>query len=302
MKSITHILAASDLSAPARHAVERAFLVAAETGARVSVVHAVELKLVDGLREWLGSNEADQVKQRLVEEAQTALTRLVEDPRHNRCVAAEVLVVDGAPLEVIAAQADARASDMVVVGSRGHNFLRHLLGSTASRLVRKIRGRPVLVVKKPPHEAYRRLLVAVDFSSHSLAALRFARLVAPTAEIVLLHAYEVPFEGKLAYAGVSDTAIQSYRLAARDEALRALRSLAGRAGIADGTYVPIAAHGEASQQILVHEEELDCDLVVIGKHGGHDLDELLLGSVTKHLLFEAENDVLVVSDGHRDDA
>lgn len=41
MKPITRILAATDLSAPARHAVERGFRIAAATGARYSVLHAL---------------------------------------------------------------------------------------------------------------------------------------------------------------------------------------------------------------------------------------------------------------------
>ena len=50
------------------------------------------------------------------------------------------------------------------LGARGASFMRHLmLGSTAERLVRRS-DRPLLVVKQPPHERYRRRLVAVDFS------------------------------------------------------------------------------------------------------------------------------------------
>lgn len=43
MKSALTLLAATDLSAPARHAVERGFRLAAAIGARYSVLHALEL-------------------------------------------------------------------------------------------------------------------------------------------------------------------------------------------------------------------------------------------------------------------
>ena len=42
------------------------------------------------------------------------------------------------------------------------------------------------------------------------------------------------------------------------------------------------------------EQEYDADLVVVGKHGTHITEELLLGSVTKHVLAEAQGDVLIV--------
>ena len=44
------------------------------------------------------------------------------------------------------------------------------------------------------------------------------------------------------------------------------------------------------------EQEYDADLIVVGKHGTHITEELLLGSVTKHVLAEAQGDVLVVAD------
>ncbi|MFN3398434.1 MAG: universal stress protein, partial [Sulfurimicrobium sp.] len=56
MKPISHILAATDLSAPARHAVERGFRIAAMMGARYSVLHALELDSADALRAWLGES------------------------------------------------------------------------------------------------------------------------------------------------------------------------------------------------------------------------------------------------------
>jgi pyruvate/2-oxoglutarate dehydrogenase complex dihydrolipoamide acyltransferase (E2) component len=68
--------------------------------------------------------------------------------------------------------------DLLVLGARGTSFMRHLmLGSTAERLVRKS-NRPLLVVRQPPHERYRRVIVALDFSPSSLAALELARAVA----------------------------------------------------------------------------------------------------------------------------
>ncbi len=54
-------------------------------------------------------------------------------------------------------------------------------------------------------------------------------------------------------------------------------------------------HGDASVSILTLEQELDCDLIILGKHGQGVLEELLLGSVTKHILAESSCDVLVAS-------
>lgn len=292
MKPITRILAATDLSAPARHAVERGFRIAAATGAPYSVLHALELDAMDTMREWLGEN-LDSVKRKLEDQAQETLSHQLHASPHS--VAAEAMIVSGPPLATIIERADALGAGLLVLGAHGGDFLRHLaLGSMASRLLRKTTRHPVLVVKQAPHEDYRRLLIPVDFSPLSAHAIHFARKLAPAADIVLLHAFEAPFESKLAFAGVEDNVMQRYQAAAREDALRRMRHLAQQAGLDIGDYTPLVVHGDPSQQIIEQEQERDCDLIVIGKHGQHATEELLLGSVTKHILAESQSDVLVI--------
>lgn len=294
MKPLARILAATDLSAPARHAVERGFRIAAAARADYCVMHALELDAMDALRAWLGE-DLTKAKQKLEEQARETLLQQMADPARSHGVAAQTLIVAGTPLARIVEQADALAADLLVLGARGGDFLRHyLLGSTASRLLRKSRRQPVLIVKQAPHEAYRRALIPVDFSPLSVRAIELARQVAPGADIVLLHAYEAPFEGKLTYAGVEEAVIQQYRVAAREEALRNMRRIAMEAGLAIGDYSPLVVHGDPSLRVIEQEQERDCDLIVMGKHGASITEDLLLGSVTKHVLDEAQSDVLVV--------
>jgi nucleotide-binding universal stress UspA family protein len=298
MKPLVRILAATDLSAPAHHAVDRGFRIAAEVGAGYSVMHAFELDAVDSLVGLLGEGLA-AVKQRLEDDARKALRQMLEDPVHNRAVAANAMVVAGSPLESIADRADAIDADLLVLGARGESFLRHaLLGSTASRLLRKSIRRPVLVVKQPPRGPYRRLLIPVDFSRSSEGAIRLGYRVAPQADIVLLHAFELPFEGKLAFAGVDENVIREYIRVGREECRRRLHDLARAAGLEPVQYSAIVRHGDPSQQIIAEEQEGDCDLIVMGKHGAHLTEELLLGSVTKHVLYESQCDVMVFSGGN----
>lgn len=294
MRPFTRILAATDLSAPARHAVERGFRIAAAARADYCVMHALELDAMDALREWLG-DDLTKAKQKLEEQAREALLQLLADPARNHGVAAQALIVAGTPLARIVEQADALAADLLVLGARGGDFLRHyLLGSTASRLLRKSRRQPVLIVKQAAHEDYRRALIPVDFSPLSVQAIGLVRQLAPGADLVLLHAYEAPFEGKLTYAGVEEAVIQQYRVAAREEALRNMRRVAAEAGLAIGDYSPLVVHGDPSLRVIEQEQERDCDLIVMGKHGASITEDLLLGSVTKHVLDEAQSDVLVV--------
>ena len=272
----------------------RAFRIAAETGARVEIMHVASQSALDSLHRMLGS-EAALVEQRILEAAQATLNGLAGDLGRAHGVAADTHLAVGHALRNITERADALGTDLLVMGAHGEGYLgRVLLGTTAEQLLRRTL-RPLLMVRQMSHEPYRRALVPVDFSPWSLAAIRLARAVAPHAELVLLHAFEAPFEAKLEFAGVDEKIVGQYRSTARQDALHRLHGLLGEAGLSSGQVRAHVDHGQAARVILAQEQELDCDLVVLGKHGLGVMEELLLGSVTKHILTEAAGDVLVAS-------
>ncbi len=84
-------------------------------------------------------------------------------------------------------------------------------------------SRPVLIVKREPRGPYQQVLVPVDFSEPSRRAAEMALRIAPQAGITLLHVFEVPFEGRMHYAGVDDETILSCHAEAREQANRAMQ-------------------------------------------------------------------------------
>jgi nucleotide-binding universal stress UspA family protein len=153
--------------------------------------------------------------------------------------------------------------------------------------------RPLLVVRQSAHEPYRRVLVAVDFSPWSARSLAIARQVAPLARLVVATVFQVPFEEKLRFAGVDAGTVEDYRRQARTAATQRVHALAHEAGLVPSQWQPCIVEGDASLRIVEQEQEHDCDLVVLGKHGQSASIDLLLGSVTKHVLAEGSVDVLV---------
>jgi len=76
------------------------------------------------------------------------------------------------------------------------------------------------------------------------------------------------------------------------EALR-LQAEAMDAGLEARDWTPCIPCADASVAIVEQEQELVCDLIIIGKHGQNMAEEWLLGSVTQHVLNESAGDVLV---------
>lgn len=291
MIPLTALLTATDFSAPARHAAERAARMAHESGAQLTLMHAIPDSALSELRHWLGAGHG--AEQQLREDAAEQLRKLGDQLTNALRVKIRTHLVTGPVIVEIERAAQTLQAAVVVLGARGAGFLRRLvLGSTSERLLGHTR-RPVLIVKQTPHEPYRRVLVALDFSPWSLQAIALARRVAPNARLVLLHVFEVPFEGKLRLAGIEASTIESYRRQAGTTATQQLHDIARQAGLTPGQWDARVLDGPAWQRIVEQEQECDCDLMVLGRQGRSAADDFFLGSVTRSVLAEANGDVLV---------
>lgn len=275
------VLAATDFSDDARNAALRAGLLAREHGARSGVLLHVQPRFMLGPGLDLRAHVA----------VERALENLAAELQAESGFAFEPRLASGPVVDEICGAA--QGHDLIVAGARGLHPLRDFaIGTAAERLLRKSRV-PVLIVKRKPAGPYRRALVPVDFSDHSRAALALAARLAPGAELSLAHAFEVPLEGKLQFAGVADEEIYRYRRQARDEAQAAMEALIAQAAVGDRA-TRLIEHAYAPTLIPETERRIGADLIAMGKHGKDALEELLLGSVALRALAAAQCDVLVV--------
>ncbi|HQL48802.1 MAG: Universal stress protein [Acidobacteria bacterium ADurb.Bin340] len=142
-----HVLAATDLSDPAVPAVEAGVLEARVRGARLTVLHCLEMPvppLVDtamGFPAWASYTERELQGWR--ESGRQRLEAMVAGHAGVMDLRCEL----GEASQVILETAVAERSELVVVGSHGHSGIRRvLLGSVAERVVEEVQA-PVLVVR-----------------------------------------------------------------------------------------------------------------------------------------------------------
>jgi nucleotide-binding universal stress UspA family protein len=301
MKPVQSILVATDFSAPARQAVDRAARLARQCDATLTLMHTLPAAPLAELRHWFGQQPAADgapplaAEGALLRDARTRLEPLAAELGAAHAVRVQCQVGTGIVHEEILRAAEACDADLVVLGTHGSGRLRRLvLGSTTERMLPRVQ-RPLLIVREAPQEPYRRALVALDFSPWSPQALAQARRLAPQAQTVLVHAYAVPYEERLAFAGIDAAKIGLYRRHLRHSGTQLLHAAARDSGFAPGQYEALVVEGEAGPCIVEQQQHLDCDLVVLGLRGQSATTSPGPGSVVRQVLAESASDVLLAA-------
>jgi nucleotide-binding universal stress UspA family protein len=278
------IIAATDFSEHAQNAVARAARLARAHGATIELLHVLSRPSLDAVREWLEQGTAE----RLVADVRVQLARIAAaaDPS-----ATHRLVIGDAFADIVASCPRAA---LLAIGARGVNPLRDaILGTTAERLVGRYEG-SVLVVKNPPLDAYRKVVVGLDLLPGSRSLLETAMRFAPDAALAAAHAYDVPFDGALQRAGVPEDTIARFRNETQVRATSAILAM-GLAVAGDAQRVrPVTDRTHPARLIVDSARSLEADLVVVGKRRHSTLESLLVGSVARHVLADTTADVLVV--------
>lgn len=289
MNPLKHILVATDLSPYARNAAERAAYLSKAQQASLDLLYVANPAPFERLKQLVVPD--DDLLKRVLDSAGEKIHALAAMLFQRYDISAGAQVASGSVTTEITRVVQYKHCSLLVCGARGQSVARRLLlGSTVQKMLSRMPC-PLLVVKPAPRDAYRTVLVPVDFSPVSLRAIELARRIAPQAEIILLHVYEAPFESSVRFAHIDHDTLTHYRNVIRKDAVAQLAALSKAAGMPDARQIVV--HGDPGWRIAEQEQELECDLIVVGKQGTSALEELLVGSVTKHVLSESQCDVLV---------
>ncbi|MFH9177473.1 universal stress protein [Streptomyces albogriseolus] len=202
------------------------------------------------------------------------------------------VVVTGEPVTVLEAQS--RAADLVVVGSRGMGgFVGLLIGSTAAQLA--AHGRcPVLVVREGGDEKGP-VVVGVDGSAAGERAIDFAFAEASLrgAPLRAIHAWTLWNAPPSQLHEGADTYVAMPKGVAEAEERLVSEALAGCRERYPGVSVESRAPRSQTREALI-EASRSARLLVVGARGRGGFAGLMLGSVSQAVLHHAHCPVAVV--------
>lgn len=301
MTALKRILVPTDFSDASRAALELAVRVAGPLSARITVLHAATSPT------WVSPSTALQLAEGKASITVEALAKRDAGDRLGPFVesvdAGDVEVrthfLFDDPLDGILREA--HGADLIVMGTHGRRGLdRLLLGSLAEKVVRSA-DRPVITqppAPSGPPEHIRRVLVPVDFSNGSRAALELAAHFRDHfgAKIDLLHVVQhvpavegaellvVPFEG--------DTK-EPFEEFARRRAAREMTVFLSETPGHEQAEVRVEL-GDPGRTVVRVAEDGGYDLIAMGTHGRSGFRRFVMGSVAERVVRESRCPVLTV--------
>jgi nucleotide-binding universal stress UspA family protein len=272
---LKQVLVATDLASSGNHAIERALQLAAAHGAELDIVHVMEEGLPAEAQAELSAVRESAIRAALAASPFAGQVKMTVD-----------LIVGNANTDIVERAVMSNA-DCIVLGLHDRLLKENLAiqGSLADAII----GRttlPVLLVRNIPHGPYRSLVVGIDFSPLSHAAIEAAVLIAPEATLHLVNSY----------TGESDAAFTAEQ---KLKSLLAAESPVFERAAAAANVVKIAVRivaeqGDPREALKIQIDRNEADLLVLGTKGRTGLARALLGSVTTDLINARLCDVLVI--------
>jgi nucleotide-binding universal stress UspA family protein len=280
------ILVAADLSARSDHALDRGFQLAQQLRADLAILHVVD------------SDLPAAIQQQTAEWAAKALAREIESRRARFAGEVKVYVRTGKAHAEILRMAIELSAALLVIGIKDHRSAgaKPFSETTAGHAL-KASMLPMLLVRNPASEPYRSVVVGIDFTISCAPAIRQAAQIAPEADIDLVHAYHVPFQGFLGSDAFRSDIAYEQRLEFDDFLCREMQALEARAQSVRGGKEHVRTtlrEGQPQSVLRALVREGRVDLLVIATHGRGPMTRAVWGSVALDLLNDPPTDVLII--------
>jgi nucleotide-binding universal stress UspA family protein len=199
----------------------------------------------------------------------------------------------GVPAAEIVRIADARGSDLIVLGLRPHAFFDRMFRDETALSVMRHASVPVLAVTPLLTRLPRRIAVAIDFSRASIAAARAALTLLDDGGSLMLVYVEPPGEPRSS-AAEGFTTIYTQGVAAAFTRLRAELALRTSARIET-----VVLRGGVAAELQSFAYRAEVDVIAVGSQRHSIARQAVVGSVTSALARAATTSLFVIPPGRR---
>lgn len=227
----------------------------------------------------------------------------------ERAAAVFAADLDIDPGDVMVTQGDAGTvlcsataqANLLVVGTRSRGPLRsNLLGSVGRHCADHAEVPLVIVplAESAPDDTERRIVVGVDGSPNSTAALRWAAANFADTPITAVASWQTPIDGPVMMGG-GRFDLKAFRAQATAIADEAAEKVSADLGLDPDRIARKVVEGDPRATLLAEQDH--ADLLVVGRRGRGGLAHLIVGSTTTSLIHQPRCPIAVIPPEQADD-
>ncbi len=280
--SIKNIVVGIDGSIISNEVLKRAFLLAKDKNANITVVHIIETTLMET---FFTNKNSDEVKQELMMKIAQEVQELNQYNAN-----ATIIVTEGAASDQIISKAQNLKAELIIIGANGKTDLSNkVFGSTAHKIAQQS-NLPLLVVKNRCEKEYSNILAFSDLTPVSEKSIEFAQDFFSQAQFKLVHAYKQLSDFTLTFYNALE-AKEKLQDKVKNDIVKKFEEFTKKVNIKESQL--IEAYYSFNDVLLEASEKEKNDLIVLGSHGIKNTTSFLHGSTSSYLMENVKSDVLV---------
>ncbi|MBN1153397.1 universal stress protein [candidate division KSB1 bacterium] len=292
---LSKILCPIDFSSCSVNALRHALSFASDLKSEIHVFHAILMHEQDSSTEDENVPDFRDKYDLLEKMADKKLSDLLKH-EHGRHKIKYVSRRGFSAAEEILRYLNDESFDLVIMGTHSGSLMREfLLGSVAEKIIR-LAPIPVMTVREKSVEpdAYKRILVPIDYSDYSRDALKYSIQLSGIfkSTIVMLHVIQEeihPSFYKQFGGSFLDTDLKFKEHAVSE--MKKMREHFNHESVPTEFAVSV---GESAREIISFTDDNDIDLIVIATHGLTGLKHYILGSTTERVIHTSTVPTLVM--------
>ncbi|MCB0279405.1 MAG: universal stress protein [Calditrichaeota bacterium] len=296
MRKVKKILFPTDFSDCAEHAFKSAIKMAKRYDADLEVLHVSVLPVSDPYSLGYYYPDSTEAKHMLEKHVKNELKRTIQDQGIKDIKITTKQMTGLSPAPVILKYAKEQEFDMLVIGTHGRTGFRHaVLGSVAEEIVRLA---PCSVMTVGSHyeaksDAENKILVPIDFSSHSKTALANAKEFADRYNMSIETIHVIPNAFQIHPEGTEFNIFNSYP-DILEETKASLKEMSDEMGGPEIVIDHAVTVGYPAVEICDYAKQHGHSLIMMPTHGITGIKKLLIGSVAEKVVRLAPCPVIVL--------
>lgn len=277
------LLLATDLSHECHAAFSRAIRLAADSGARLDILHVTD--------PWLPEAAVTPVRSAIEAEIERTIDHLCATHGVARPELQIQLIAGDAYAEIVR-EAYERGTQLAILGThRKHGQADLVNGTTLSRVLRRAPC-PVLSITHTADFRWHDVLVPIDFSLASRYILKEVLTRLPGVRLTLLHAWDMPVSRELSADSGYRRWREQERARLRQQLERELERLMSELDTEPDIEL-VVEQGDPTEVLLNRLVQQPPDLLALGSHGRLGIGQRAPSSLMERLLSEARCDLML---------